>query len=66
MKIPLGLMRMCTFPQGVTNSIVHMQSTMNQIMREFVHEKTISFVDDIPFKGCKEEVRILTLDADEC
>jgi hypothetical protein len=29
MKTPLGLMRMCTLPQGATNSVAHMQSAMN-------------------------------------
>jgi hypothetical protein len=66
MKTPLGLMRMCTLPQGATNSVAHMQSAMNQILREFVPEKTIPFVDDIPIKGCKEEVKDLTEDADGC
>lgn len=46
MKTPLGLMRMCNLPQGVTNSVAYMQSAMNRIMREFVPKKTISFVDD--------------------
>jgi len=50
MKTPLGLVRMCTLPQGATNSVAHMQSAMNQILRDFVPEKTIPFVDDIPIK----------------
>ena len=62
MKTPLGLMRMCTLPQGAINSVAHMQSPMNQILKEFVPEKTISFVDEIPIKGCKEDARDLTLD----
>ena len=43
-----------------------MQSAMNQILKDFVHDKTIPFVDDIPIKGCKEEAKDLTLDADGC
>jgi hypothetical protein len=66
MKTPLGLMRMCTLPQGATNSVAHMQSVMNRIMSEFVLEKTISFVDDISIKGFKEEIKDSTLDADGC
>ena len=50
MKTPLGLMRMCTLPQGATNSVAHMQSAMNQILKDFVPHKTIPFVDDIPIK----------------
>jgi len=66
MKTPLGLMRMCTLPQGATNSVAHMQSAMNQILKEFVPEKTIPFVDDIPIKGCKEDTKDLTLETDGC
>ena len=66
MKTPLGLVRMCTLPQGATNSVAHMQSTMNQILKDFVPDKTIPFVDDIPIKGYKEEAKDLTLDADGC
>ena len=66
MKTPLGLLRMCTLLQGATNSVAHIQSAMNNIMREFVPEKTILFVDDIPIKGCKEEIKDSTLDADGC
>jgi hypothetical protein len=43
-----------------------MQSAMNQILRDFVPEKTIPFVDDIPIKGCQEGAKDLTLDADGC
>lgn len=66
MKTPLGLLRMCTLPQGATNSVAHMQNAMNQILREFVPEKTIPFVDDIPMKGCKEEMKDSTLDESGC
>jgi hypothetical protein len=66
MKTPLGLVRMCTLPQGATNSVAHMQSAMNQILRDFVPEKTIPFVDDILIKGCQEGAKDLTLDADGC
>ena len=66
MKTPLGLVRMCTLPQGATNSVAHMQNAMNRILRDFVPEKTIPFVDDIPIKGCKEETRDLAMDKDGC
>jgi hypothetical protein len=66
MKTPLGFLRMCTLPQGATNSVAHMQNAMNQILREFVPEKTIPFVDDVPMKGCKEEVKDSTLDESGC
>jgi hypothetical protein len=43
-----------------------MQSAMNQILRDFVPEKTIPFVDDIPIKSCQEGAKDLTLNADGC
>lgn len=66
MKTPLGLMRMRTLPQGATNSVAHMQNAMNQILNEFVPEKTIPFLDDIPMKGCREEDKDETMDAEGC
>jgi hypothetical protein len=66
MKTPLGLVRMYTLPQGATNSVAHMQSAMNQILRNFVPEKTNPFVDDIPIKGRQEEAKDLTMDVDGC
>ena len=66
MKTPLGLVRMCTLPQGATNSVAHMQNAMNRILRDFVPEKTIPFVDDIPIKGCNEEAKDLTMNEDGC
>jgi hypothetical protein len=66
MKTPLGLVRMCTLPQGATNSVAHMQNAMNQILREFVPEKTIPFVDDIPIKGCKEDDKNLSVQDNGC
>ena len=66
MKTLLGLMRMCTLPQSATNSVAHMQSTMNQILRDFVPEKTIPFVNDIPRKGCEEKDKDLAIQDDGC
>ena len=66
MKTPLGLVRMCTLPQGATNSVAHMQNAMNQILKDFVLEKTIPFVDDIPTKGCEEAKRDSTVQDNGC
>ena len=66
MKIPLRLVRMCTLPQGATNSVAHMQNAMNQILKDFVLEKTIPFVDDIPIKGCEEAKRDSTVQDNGC
>ena len=66
MKTPLGLVRMCTLPQGATNSMAHMQNAMNQILKDFVPEKTIYFVDDIPIKGCEEAKKDSTIQDNGC
>ncbi|KAL2614094.1 hypothetical protein R1flu_025786 [Riccia fluitans] len=50
MRTPLGLLRMCTLPQGAINSVAHMQNAMNKVLRDFIPEKTMPFLDDIPIK----------------
>ena len=64
MRTPLGLMRMCTLPQGATNSVAHMQNAMNRILQPFIPEKTRPFLDDIPIKGCLYRERDLTVRQD--
>ena len=66
MKTPLGLVQICTLPQGATNSVAHMQNAMNQILKDFVKEKTIPFVNDIPIKGCEEAKRDSTVQDNGC
>ncbi|KAL3700490.1 hypothetical protein R1sor_018512 [Riccia sorocarpa] len=66
MKTPLGLLRMCTLPHGATNSVAHMMNDMNKILRDFVPEKTMHFLDDVPIKGCREEEKDETLDSRGC
>jgi len=66
MRTPLGLMRMCTLPQGATNSVAHMQNAMNKILRDFIPEKTIPFVDDLPIKGCSMEEMDETILSNGC
>jgi len=39
---------------------------MNQISKDFVLEKTIPFIDDIPIKGCKKVIGDLTVDDNGC
>ena len=43
-----------------------MQNAMNQILKDFVPEKTIPFVDDIPIKGCEEAKRDSTVQDNGC
>src|SRR5450759_3475374 len=52
MRTPLGLVKMCTLPQGATNSVAHMQNAMNMVLQKFIPDKTRPFMDDIPIKGC--------------
>lgn len=48
----LGLVRMCTLPQGVANSVECMMNDMNKVLRDFIPDKTIIFLHDIFIKGC--------------
>ena len=54
MRTPLGLVRMCTLPQGATNSVAHMMNGMNKVLRDFIPHITMPFIDDLPIKGCEE------------
>jgi hypothetical protein len=63
LRTPLDLLRMCTLPQGATNSIAHMMNAMNKVLRDFILEKTMPFLDDVPIKGCIEEEKDETLDS---
>ena len=47
MKTPLGLVRMCTLPQGATNSVAHMMNGMNKVLRDFIPQVTMPFLDDV-------------------
>ncbi|KAL3691330.1 hypothetical protein R1sor_004981 [Riccia sorocarpa] len=66
MKTPLGLLRMCTLPQGATNSVAHMMNGMNKVLRDLIPEKTMPFLDDVPIKGCREDEKDETLDSRGC
>ena len=50
MQTPIGLVRMCTLLQGATNSVAHMMNTMNKMLRDYIPEITMLFLDDIPMK----------------
>ena len=51
MRTPLGLVPMCTLPQGGTNSVAHMVDAMNKVLRDCIPEITMPVMDDIPIKG---------------
>ncbi|CAM6098716.1 unnamed protein product [Calypogeia fissa] len=64
MRTPLGLLRMCTLPQGATNSVAHMQNAMSKILEKFIPDKARPFIDDISIKGYLEFEKDKTLRAD--
>jgi transposase InsO family protein len=55
MRTPIGLVRMCTLPQGATNSVAHMVNAMNKVLKDCIPNITMPFLDDIPIKGCSNE-----------
>ena len=66
MQTPLGLVRMCTLPQGGTNSVAHMVNAMSKVLRDCIPNITMPFLDDIPIKGCVVEERDETIGPDGC
>ena len=66
MWTPIGLVRMCTLPQGATNSVAHMMNMMNKVLRDCIPEITMPFLDDIPIKGCAVEEKDETMDDRGC
>ena len=66
MRTPLGLVRMCTLPQGGTNSVAHMVNAMNRVLRDCIPDVTMPFLDDIPIKGCPKDAKDESIDAEGC
>ena len=66
MQTPIGLVRMCTLPQGATNLVVDMMNAMNKVLRDCIPEITMSFLDDISMKGCAVEEKDETMDDRGC
>ena len=66
MRTPIGLVRMCTLPQGATNSVAHMMNGMNKVLRDHIPHRTMPFLDDIPIKGCLEEEKDEEIGLDGC
>ena len=66
MRTPIGLVRMCTLPQGATNSVAHMMNAMNKVLHDCIPKITMPFLDDIPIKGCAEEDKNETMDHSGC
>ena len=66
MRTPIGLVRMCTLPQGATNSVAHMVNAMNKVLRDCIPDITMPFLDDIPIKGSLEEEKDESKDEAGC
>jgi hypothetical protein len=50
MQTPLGLVRMCTLPQGGTNSVTHMVNAKNKVLRGCIPDIIMPFLDEISIK----------------
>ena len=57
MQIPLGLVQVCTLPQGGTNLVVYMVNVMNKVLRHCIPDITMPFLEDILIKGCRGSER---------
>jgi hypothetical protein len=62
MQAPLGLVKMYTLSKGATNFVAHMINGMNKVLRDFILEKNMPFLDDVPIKGCIEDENDDTMD----
>jgi hypothetical protein len=50
---PLGLLRMCTLPQGATNSVAQFSRIITRILFDLLPDVCRAFLDDIVVKGPK-------------
>ncbi|KAI8679254.1 hypothetical protein NCS57_00202800 [Fusarium keratoplasticum] len=48
---PIGLLRMCTLPQGATNSVAQFTRNILRILRDLIPDVCRSFLDDICVRG---------------
>jgi ribonuclease HI len=48
---PIGLLRMCTLPQGATNSVAQFTRNILRILRDLIPDACRSFLDDICVRG---------------
>ncbi|KAK6206862.1 putative gag-pol poly protein [Colletotrichum tabaci] len=48
---PIGLLRMCTLPQGATNSVAQFMRVMTRILYDLIPHCCKAFLDDIAIKG---------------
>ncbi|MCO5559799.1 hypothetical protein L7F22_013403 [Adiantum nelumboides] len=51
---------------GATNSVAHMMNGMNKVLRDFIPQTTMPFLDDVPIKGCDTKEKDEALDLRGC
>ena len=56
-QTPLSFVRMCTLPEGGTNSVAQMVNAMNKVLRDCISDITMPFLANIPIKGCPEDAK---------
>ena len=66
MRSAIGLLWMCTRPQGAMNSVTHMINAMNKMLWDYIPEIKMPFLDDILMKGCVVEEKDETMDNRGC
>lgn len=54
-RIPLGLVQMCTLSQGLQNLGEHIMSGINKMLRDFIPDKTMHFLDNVIINGNSDE-----------
>lgn len=54
-QTPIGLFRLCTLPQGATNSVAQFTRIMTRILFDLMPDKARAFLDDIGVKGPLED-----------
>ena len=65
-RTPIGLLQMCTLPQGETNWVAHMMNNMHKVLQDFIPHITMPFLDNIQIKGCEERMKNEELDSVGC
>ena len=66
MRTPIGHVGMCNLPQGATNLVAHMVNAMNKILKDCILDIAMSFLENIPIKGCLDKEKHESKDKDGC
>ena len=66
MRTSIGLVQMCTLPQGVTNLIAYMMNALNTVLSDYISEKMMPLLDDIQMQECAVEEKDEAMDDRGC